>query len=63
MIRRVKSEFILKHENTTVDHLVIEANILGYPYYKYKDNYYIVRTNKNSTKLKPQLVTDEIIEV
>jgi hypothetical protein len=63
MIRRINANYILKNETSTEEQMMIEANILGYPYYKYKDSYYIIRANRKGTKLKSLLVSDEIIEI
>jgi len=63
MIRRINSNYILKNEAVTNEHLMIEANMFGYPYYKHLNQYYIVRTNIKNTKLQCQLVTDEVVEV
>jgi hypothetical protein len=62
MKTRVNRNFILDNENLDKETLLVNANIYGYPYFRYEDNIYFVRITKKN-KLRPVLVTDDIEEV
>lgn len=63
MKTRVNRNFILKDESADINTLLVQANMLGYPYFEYEDNIYFVRTNNKGTKLRPILVTENVEEV
>lgn len=63
MKTRIRRDFILQDESLNQETLLVKANMLGYPYFKYEDNIYFVRANNKGNKLRPVLVTDSVEEV
>ena len=63
MKTRVRRDFILRNESSNKETLLVQANMLGYPYFEFEDNIYFVRANSKGTKLRPVLVTENVEEV
>jgi hypothetical protein len=60
MITRVSSKFVLSGDDN-LDTLIINANMLGYPFVMKDNKVYQVKVNNNQTRVRHYDVTDKVM--